>query len=47
MRALLLKMRNLLTGTSKRTDHVWPCLKHDHITRNCATCQALIEMTLS
>jgi hypothetical protein len=46
MRAMMLKMRHLLTGTSKRTDHEWPCKKHDHVTRNCATCEALIGLTL-
>jgi hypothetical protein len=46
MRAMLLKMRNLLPGTSKRADHAWPCTKHDHVTRNCATCQALMGLTL-
>jgi hypothetical protein len=46
MKTMMLKMRQLLTGISKRTDHKWPCGRHDHVTTNCATCQALIELTL-
>jgi hypothetical protein len=47
MKEMILKMKRLLTGTSKWTDNEWPCKKHDHVTTNCATCQALIGLTLS
>jgi hypothetical protein len=46
MLAILRKLRHLLTGRAGQTDHEWPCRRHDHLTGNCDTCQALIELTL-
>jgi len=47
MKAIMLKARRLLTATWKRPDVAWPCSQHEHATRNCATCEALIGSVLS